>query len=70
MSPERIDACRRLPVLVGLVALLSGCAGGDPAVRPNHLVLNEDLVLAAGASGSWPLYLTRRGDYYAEVTLT
>ncbi|MER3394076.1 MAG: hypothetical protein RIA38_03820 [Microcella pacifica] len=53
-----------------LAGLLAACAGGDPAVRPNHLVLNEALDLAPNASASWPLYLTRRGDYYAEVTLT
>lgn len=51
------------------ITTLFACTAGDPAVRPNHLVLNESLALEPGAQASWPLYLTRRGEYYVEVTL-
>lgn len=62
------DVLGRAVAGAGIAALLS-CTAGDPAVRPNHLVLNESLALEPGAQASWPLYLTRRGEYYVEVTL-
>ena len=71
----RLVPSKRLRALFGralaglAIATLSACTAGDPAVRPNHLVLNESLALEPGAQASWPLYLTRRGEYYVEVTL-
>ncbi len=50
-----------------LAAALGACAAGDTAVRPNGLVFNHVLPLADGEPAELPLYLTRRGEYYAEA---
>lgn len=49
------------------VCLAHASLAADPALRPDGLILNEVLSLQPGASATWPLYLTRRGDYYVEV---
>ena len=41
----------------------------DPALRPNALVLSETLVAGTDSRATWPLYLTRRGEYYVELML-
>jgi hypothetical protein len=53
-----------------LLLLASGAAAHapDPALRPDSLVLNETIPLAASGKASWPLYLWRRGDYLVEAT--
>jgi len=57
--------------LFALLLLLScsvqGVRAADPALRPDGLILNETLQLAPGAVATWPLYLTRRGEYYVEI---
>ncbi|MGE0482698.1 MAG: hypothetical protein AB7Q81_01015 [Gammaproteobacteria bacterium] len=50
-----------------LLALLSTAAGANPALRPDGLVF--DAVVAADGNISAPLYLTRRGEYFAELLL-
>ena len=41
----------------------------DAAIRPDGLVFNQAIPLAAGRVGAMPLYLTRRGEYYAQAVL-
>lgn len=41
----------------------------DAAIRPNGLILNETFLIEPGKSIDMPLYLTRRGEYYAELIL-
>ena len=52
-----------------LLALPCLAASPDAAIRPTGLVLNETIALEAGAKLEVPLYLSRRGDYYAEIVL-
>lgn len=59
---------RMLLSLLFLMSLAPPLAA-DAALRPDSLVLNQTLALSRGASLEVPLYLTRRGDYFAEVIL-
>ena len=52
-----------------LAACLPAICLGDAAIRPDNLVFSETLTLGEASSATWPLYLTRRGEYYVEVTL-
>lgn len=57
--------------LVTALCLALGAVGanGDAAVRPDGLIFSESMTLEAAAAAEWPLYVTRRGEYYVEVTL-
>lgn len=41
----------------------------DAAMRPDGLVFNQVIPLAEGRVAALPLYLTRRGEYYAQAVL-
>ena len=56
-------------ILALLLALPTGFASGDAAVRPDGLIFNEALKLDSTVAAQWPFYVTRRGEYYVEVTL-
>lgn len=61
----------RLLALLSAVLLLlpAAPAWSDAAVRPNGIILNETVSLAPGGTSALPLYLTRRGEYYAQAIL-
>lgn len=59
---------KRLLFLLLLLPLLPATAA-DPAIRPNSLIFNQTYPLVAGEVTLQPLYLTRRGDYYAQAIL-
>lgn len=63
--------CSRWCLLVLGLLLVAGAVhaarAADPALRPDGLILNEILPLEPGATATWPLYLSRRGDYYVEI---
>lgn len=52
-----------------LLALVAPAVLADAAVRPNSLIFNEVVTLAEGHTATLPLYLTRRGEYFAEAIL-
>lgn len=58
--------------VLALVVVLFGisCAdANDPAIRPNSLIFNQTFPLTSGHVVELPLYLTRRGEYYAQAIL-
>jgi hypothetical protein len=57
----------RNAVLGSLLIVLSATTAANPALRPDGLVF--DAVVAADGSLTAPLYLTRRGEYFAELIL-
>lgn len=59
---------RYLPLLLSLV-FSSAALAADAAIRPNGLIFNQTYPLVVGEATKLPLYLTRRGEYYAEIIL-
>lgn len=55
--------------LLCVLCTAAGAEPADPAVRPNGLIFNETVPLADGVVSELPLYLTRRGEYYAQAIL-
>ena len=60
----------RYSFFAALLLMIAGTGWADPAIRPNSLVFNQIVTLNQGeAPFVAPLYLSRRGEYFAEVYL-
>ncbi len=56
-------------VMLLLIIESAVAADPDPALRPDSLIFSHVYPLGMAAAEAQPLYLTRRGEYYAEIIL-